>query len=579
MLPLTPEQQQALQIDARIAVVTAGPGSGKTRLFIEAVQKYLQVWADQRAGLAALSFTNVAQNEIAARMGGHLGAPHFVGTLDSFMLRFVVRPFAHLVNASPAGIRLIPSPLDRQMRFPEVKIGSSPRDTVSIFQVRFNQGVGPSTTFRYTDRMGRNSNLPAQFCAATLSKKQALWKNSGLMTHSDTHYLAAVILESFPSIAKLIARRFPVLLVDELQDTSWFLGRGLVELLKVPTVRGMVVGDPDQAIYEFGGANPHIFSVIEGLDGAKAFPLTTSQRCASKICAVASVLTDSGKQVVPKTDAEEGRAVMLVHSLDKPVPDSSLIQCIGTLTSGAVSLAVLARRNQTISRLTGEQQKPIFPGHSRLARAIDHACVQLNAGQADRASKTVSKELYDLAFDDESFSRRKLLARGIQLHEWKKHVYMILSSAAESKATTWNDWISDLRASMEAELKLLTGKTFTLGTLLKKDSASLRGPGSPTVVSGSWPRTFPLSTVHQAKGREFSAVIYFQPKPHARHDPCPSSQWFAAGNEERRIAYVAATRAMNVFTLCVHEQTYQNLRASQPSFVDLFEVALLGDND
>jgi DNA helicase-2/ATP-dependent DNA helicase PcrA len=98
MLPLTPEQQRALDSDARITVVTAGPGSGKTRLFVEAVQKYLQDWKSHRAGLAALSFTNVAQKEIAARIGGHLGAPHFVGTLDSFMLRFVVRPFAHLVD-------------------------------------------------------------------------------------------------------------------------------------------------------------------------------------------------------------------------------------------------------------------------------------------------------------------------------------------------------------------------------------------------------------------------------------------------------------------------------------------------
>jgi len=577
MITLTPEQKSALNSDARITVVKAGPGSGKTKLFVEAVQKSLQAWQSRTAGLAALSFTNVAQNEITERLGGHLGAPHFVGTLDSFLLRFVVRPFGHVVGASTNGIRLIASPLDMEMRGHEVQIGPTAKDKIGLFRVRFNQGTGASLTFRYTNHMGRNGNVPAAYSAAILAKKKMLWKNTGLITHSDTHYLAAAILEMHPDIAALVAQRFPVLLVDELQDTAWFLGRALVELLKVKNVRSMVVGDPDQGIYEFGGANPNLFSVIEGLPGAKVFPLTVSQRCSRRVCRVASALSDSGATVNARSDAPDGRTVMLVHTLAKPAPDATLIKDIMALAQEPACVTVLARRNQTILRLRGAEDSATFPGRSRLARACDNACVLLRTGQAAKASSIIAKELRTLAFDDEVFSRTKLRDRGIDLIDWKQSVYKVLSSATESPAPTWNEWISELRSTIESELARLTGKTLSYGALLKKDSANaLRNTGTLTVATGTWPPSYSFMNVHQAKGREFANVLYFHPKPHAQNDPCPSKQWFASGNEERRIAYVAATRAKMLFILCVHKETYDALKAKQSNFVDLFEVFLLG---
>jgi DNA helicase-2/ATP-dependent DNA helicase PcrA len=577
MLMLTPEQKAVLGNEARIRVVRAGPGTGKTRLFVEAVREHLQSWNNHKAGLAALSFTNVAQNEIADRLGGRLVAPHFVGTLDSFMLRFVVRPFAHVVDASSAGLRLIPSPLDLEMNGPLVKIGPGPKDSVSIFRMRFNQGTGSNLTFRFTDRMGRNATVESAYSEAVLKRKKSVWKDAGLITHSDTHYLAARILESYPQIGSLLTQRFPVILVDELQDTSWFLGRALIELLKVMRLRSLLVGDPDQAIYEFGGANPNIFSVIEALEGAKSFPLTISQRCATRICAVASALSDSGATVFPKDGAFEGRVVMLVHAFDKPAPDPTLIKGVVAIINSDKSAVVLARRNQTLLRLRGAADRAAFPGRSRLARAMDHACVLLQTVQAAKAAAMVSKELYALAFDDEAFSRTKLIGRGIDLRRWKECIYSVLAGAAESKAATWNSWISEVRASMEAELKQIAGKTVSLGALLKKDSAdALRSSRTGMASTVSWPMPFSFLSVHQSKGREFHNVVYFQPKPHAQHDPCPSTQWFSAGTEERRIGYVAGTRAENILVLCVHKQTYEALGAKQPGFVNLCEVVLLG---
>src|SRR5690349_16347303 len=94
----------------QLTLVAAGPGSGKTQVFVEALRRELTDWTSSRNGIAAVSFTNVAHKIISERLGGVPPAPHFVGTLDAFLLRFVVHPFAKLVGAHPNGVRLVPDP-------------------------------------------------------------------------------------------------------------------------------------------------------------------------------------------------------------------------------------------------------------------------------------------------------------------------------------------------------------------------------------------------------------------------------------------------------------------------------------
>jgi len=71
--------------------------------------------------------------------------------------------------------------------------------------------------------------------------------------------------------AELI-RRFPLIIVDELQDTGAFLGKCVLQLLAEPSARGVLVGDPDQAIYEFNGARPDLFDRFNTIDGAEQLP-------------------------------------------------------------------------------------------------------------------------------------------------------------------------------------------------------------------------------------------------------------------------------------------------------------------
>ena len=464
---LTPEQQAALDSTSRLTVINAGPGSGKTRLFVEAVRTYLTKWHDASVGLAALSFTNVAQNEIAHRLGARLRWPHFVGTLDSFLLRFIVRPFGSLVGVSSGGIRLIPSPLDNEMEFPEVRIGTRPQDKIAIYKVRYNQGTESSPTFRFNQTTyGRMSDADGVLAERIQRQKQSLWNKAGRTTHSDTHYLASRILAEHPKVADLLAIRFPVILVDELQDTSWFLGRALINILRVPTIQSLVVGDPDQAIYEFGGATPTIFRQIEGLAGSKSYSLKESQRCPIRVCKIATSLSQSKSTVTAKATAPEGMSTLLIHNLDRPLPDPALITKIVAI-AGLSDVAILARRNPTLWRLRGDESASSFPGGSVLARTIHSACELLRRGLAQQANRIVGRALAKEAFDDEVITETKLRAKGFSAMQWRTGCFRILSRATESTTPKWDDWLSELRTAIEGELEQLTGGTYSLGQKTK----------------------------------------------------------------------------------------------------------------
>ena len=97
------EQQDAINESGKF-VLRACPGSGKTYTVAHRLAKRLGEWSRPRAGIATLSFTNVAHEEISRQLQSLALAPvppypHFLGTIDSFVNTWIFLPFGHLVMA------------------------------------------------------------------------------------------------------------------------------------------------------------------------------------------------------------------------------------------------------------------------------------------------------------------------------------------------------------------------------------------------------------------------------------------------------------------------------------------------
>ena len=93
------DQQRAICKESGSFVVQACPGSGKTRTVGTRLAWRIANWNSRRSGIAALSFTNVAWQEIGKYLHDTLALPtspphpHFLGTIDSFVNRFILAPF------------------------------------------------------------------------------------------------------------------------------------------------------------------------------------------------------------------------------------------------------------------------------------------------------------------------------------------------------------------------------------------------------------------------------------------------------------------------------------------------------
>jgi DNA helicase-2/ATP-dependent DNA helicase PcrA len=584
----TSEQNAILASSSRVTLVRAGPGSGKTKVFVECLNRYLDSWKNRNGGIAALLFTNVAREQIEARLGGRPMAPHFIGTLDSFFLRFIIGPFGHLVGITRNGARLIPSPLDEEIRLPTIQLGpKGDHREFPLFRIGPCAGTEPAPEFRARLYYGGSGLAvhPSRTADVYVSKERE-WGKRGRITHSDSHYLASLIISGSHGnqIRRLLARRFPVILVDELQDTGHFLGRALVSLLGESSIAAALVGDEDQRIFGFSGVDPALFQRVEELEGCKSYPLRTTQRCAVRVSSVASALARSGAPVEPKMGASKGAAVLLVHDDSKVSRSSRIFQeTVGLCcTHDCKTLGVLTRRRDEKRALIGSGHQNECPMKAMGSRAFHKAVTCLIDGRGDLAARMLENCLGHLLIETESPSRDELEQSGIDPAQVRGQARRLVLQAAELRnGEKWGEWSERMKAELKKAAINLGGKGFEkrLGAMFRQNRdddpddsrlTSSRGFGLP---QGN-PAT-EILTIHEAKGREFDAVLLYFAKPTKPGgiSRCPCDCWWSTdqNSEEREIAFVVVTRARRLFVLAVHADTFAALKEKRSDFLSLFE--------
>jgi DNA helicase-2/ATP-dependent DNA helicase PcrA len=574
---LTDVQRAALTAwwNNRIVVVRACPGSGKTRVFVEALREELERVDTPRRGVAALSFTNVAQDEIATRIGGSLVAPNYVDTLDAFLWRFVVVPFGHLVGVRRTGAVLVPAPLESTLRRPEVQYGL-PNERAPLYRCRLRCGAAGSMRVEIEPFGGRRFDATAEQATRILRAKQASWASTGHLTHSDSHFVAAQIMASTSAqfVGRIIAARFRALLVDECQDTRGYMANALVRILECSGTRAFVVGDPDQSIYGFGGGDRTVMNRIEACAGAIVRDLDETHRCSLRVARVVSGLSRRDANVVPRADASEGNAMLVIHSHDQPQVDDllSALAARGTPLSQPNGV-VLVRKRATKQRLKGMGTE--CPLSSTLGVRLARAADALEGGDPTGAFTIASHGLADLILDG-SPDAEALVAAGLDRSRWRRAVYRVLQEAArETKDDTWRAWRERMKATC-VSVGLALGKPIdprrSSGAFRAGEGEDVRrgvrdGEGGATANRPN------VETIHGVKGQEFDAVLIYVPKPHATQAPCPSQEWWSTDpdSEEREVAFVAVSRAKTTVAIAIHQRTAENLRRDRPDFVALFE--------
>jgi DNA helicase II / ATP-dependent DNA helicase PcrA len=248
--------------------IEACPGSGKTTLLVAKLAILARRWPYQRRGLCVLSHTNVARAEIEQRLGGTLEGrkllahPHFVGTIHGFVNEFLALPWLRSLGHK---VRVIDNNHCEQHRRRLLALGQfsalagyvRPREASGMTNVVSKWKVS-SATFDVVKENGEPEFVdPSKPSARQLRALCESCHRDGYHRHDEMFVWARDLLDKVGWVPVALRERFPMLFLDEVQDTSEEQSAILFRLFSGGhnPVRRQRFGDSNQAIFEHAGQN------------------------------------------------------------------------------------------------------------------------------------------------------------------------------------------------------------------------------------------------------------------------------------------------------------------------------------
>src|SRR5688572_22007718 len=311
---LNPQQREAVTHGTGPLLVLAGAGSGKTRVITYRIAYLMGELGVRPANILAVTFTNKAAAEMLSRVD-HLVPPTggyrpWIGTFHSTSLRILRRYADRLGYTKSFAVYDTSDQLTlirRCMR--EMNVNDEafpPRSILSRISHAKNELIGPVEYER------TNLDFFGARVAEVYRSYQKKLREYDAMDFDDLIGKYVELLEQHEDVRAELHDRFRHLLIDEYQDTNRAQYQ-LVKLLAGKEGNVMAVGDEDQSIYRFRGADINNILNFEGdFPGAKIIKLEQNYRSTGNIL-------DAATGVVSNNIARKGKTLFTTGGKGDPV--------------------------------------------------------------------------------------------------------------------------------------------------------------------------------------------------------------------------------------------------------------------
>jgi DNA helicase-2/ATP-dependent DNA helicase PcrA len=320
----------------RHAHVTAGPGAGKTYWLVEHTKNVIRRSKKLHpyAKIGIISYTNVAADELKEKLGSS-ATRAATGTIHSFLYANVVKPYLYLIKQT-SGQPVVKTTLmeghdEHHVSYTKLEAWLAslndrqvlyiPRQRDLIKQclatICWRQNDDPE---QWTLDIAAPQWLIGQLarrikakltCQNLLAYKTLYW-SEGIIDHDDVLYFATRILHDYPQVTSCLSARYPFLFIDEFQDTVP-AQTNIVRLLAAQGSTVVVIGDAEQSIFTFAGAQPEHFRTF-ALPDTDQYTIADNRRSTDRIVALLNHVRSDGL-TQRGIRAEEGEPVkMLVGS-------------------------------------------------------------------------------------------------------------------------------------------------------------------------------------------------------------------------------------------------------------------------
>jgi DNA helicase-2/ATP-dependent DNA helicase PcrA len=349
---LNPAQREAVLATEGPLLVIAGAGSGKTRVLTYRVAHLLKACGVQPNEILAITFTNKAAGEMRERLEDLLGPTAraiWILTFHAACGRILRREAPRLgyrsnftIYDSADQVRLTKACLEELERDPKRFV---PRGIHSQISAAKNQLVTPA---EYAERV-------ASFYDQTVAEVYDLYQRrmfaSNAVDFDDMLMLTVQVLDGFPEARERWQKAFRYILVDEYQDTNHAQYR-LLQLLAERHRNVCAVGDPDQSIYAFRGADiRNILEFERDFGETRTIALEQNYRSTNTILQAANAVIEHNRERKPKnlwSELGEGDPVRVLEVEDEHAEARFVAAEIALLVEGGWSsseIAVFYRTN------------------------------------------------------------------------------------------------------------------------------------------------------------------------------------------------------------------------------------------
>ncbi|MDB5822428.1 MAG: uvrD/REP helicase N-terminal domain protein [Herminiimonas sp.] len=560
MSALTLEQQAVVDAPMVPLCVIACAGSGKTKTAVHRLVQMRRNLGDARGRVALLSFSNVAVNtfrkaydDLASSLpSGTERSRVDIDTLDGFITTNIIRPHGHrpMASARPAFLVTGNETFLQGFKFST----SSFPQPITALHLAFVRG--DEVFFHvYNDQIKLVDTSTARNLVAKLGR-------TGAYTHDLGRYWAYRTLKDRPEMLAVVARRYPHIVIDEAQDIG-SVHQAILELLIGAGSCVTLIGDPNQGIYEFAGADGKFLTYYHQCADVQQYSLQRNFRSAPSIVDLAnSLCARSDVAERPLSSALHG-AFFTGYKRDQ---HSQLIAAFHAAMSvagaDAARSGVLCRGNSLAKTLRGDEA----PAGQGLVKLLAAAAV-LRDQKKDflKAFHCVAAAVVALLDSPPHGLVGKITQHSSspQDRELRKEIWAFtrdaVSGLPSSSLVADNQWhplllarVKVLLARVERNFGLKTSDN--VGRKLSK-TALLNVPLlSVEDLAHSDATALRVDTVHKAKGESLDAVLYMTLKEHAQ------AMLEGVETEVGRIGYVAATRARDLLWVAVPHNSLKELR-------------------
>jgi DNA helicase-2/ATP-dependent DNA helicase PcrA len=354
---LNPEQLEATRHFEGPILVLAGAGSGKTRVLTARVCHLIHEHGVEPDRILAVTFTNKAAGEMRERIGRLLGSEPtgmWVGTFHAIGARLLRRHADRLgwdrtfsIFDADQSLRLVKSVQESVDVDPKRWSPKAIRGEISNAK---NQLIGAQA---FGAQNEGSFDLFVRNVARVYPEYQKSLEQQNAFDFDDLLTRPVELLESNPELLERYRERFAFVLVDEYQDTNKAQFR-FVELLAKGHANLMVVGDDDQSIYRWRGADiRNILDFEQAFPGSRVVRLERNYRSTQRILDAANHVISQNTQRKGKTLRTEragGDRVTLLEAYDESDEARWIVQEIEARAQAAPPLpyramAVLYRTN------------------------------------------------------------------------------------------------------------------------------------------------------------------------------------------------------------------------------------------